>query len=61
MNIIMGTYNIHQALFAKRRKPCKGRKRSSCKTAKKRCIWAHGCSKRAFCRKINSTRRRLSK
>ena len=58
MNIIMSSYNIHRA---QRRKPCKGRKRSSCKTAKKRCIWAHGCSKRAFCRKINSTRRRLSK
>ncbi len=54
----MSSYNIHRA---QRRKPCKGRKRSSCKTAKKRCIWAHGCSKRAFCRKSRSTRRRLSK
>ncbi len=56
----MGTYNIHQALFAKRHKPCKGRKSTTCKTAKKKCLWAHG-SKRAYCRKTRSTRRRLSK
>ncbi len=53
----MATYNVHRALFTKRHSACKGRKSKNCKTAKKKCLWAHG-SKRSFCRKRKSTRRR---
>lgn len=57
MNIIMPVYNIHKALFSKRQSKCKGRKTKHCKTSKKKCLWAHG-TKRSFCRKRKSTRRR---
>lgn len=53
----MPVYNIHKALFAKRQRTCKGRKNKHCKTAKKKCLWAHG-SKRSFCRKRKTMRRR---
>ena len=53
----MPVYNIHKALFSKRQSKCKGRKIKHCKTAKKKCLWAHG-SKRSFCRKRKTMRRR---
>ena len=53
----MAVYNIHKGLFSKKHKTCKGRKSKSCKTAKKKCLWANG-SKRSFCRKRKTTRRR---
>lgn len=53
----MPVYNIHNILFAKRQSKCKGRKNKYCKTAKKKCLWAHG-TKRSFCRKRKSIRRR---
>lgn len=53
----MPVYNIHKALFSKRQRKCQGRKNKNCKTAKKKCLWAHG-TKRSFCRKRKSTKRR---
>ena len=52
----MPVYNI-SSLYTKKRRPCKGRKLSSCKTSKKKCLFAKG-SKRSFCRKRKSTRRK---
>ena len=49
----MAVYNVHQALFAKRHKTCKGRKATACRSSKKRCLWASGI-KRSFCRKRNT-------
>jgi hypothetical protein len=52
----MPVYNI-RSLYTKKRRPCKGRKLSGCKTSKKKCLWAKG-TKRSFCRKRKVTRRR---
>ena len=50
-------YNIHNALFRKKQSECKGRVKKSCRTAKKKCVWANG-TKRSFCRKSKTVRRR---
>lgn len=50
----MAVYNTRR-LFTKKQKKCQGRTRKSCKTAKKKCLWATG-SKRSFCRKSRSRR-----
>lgn len=34
---------------------CRGRKRTTCRRSKKRCLWASG-TKRSFCRKRKSRR-----
>lgn len=52
----MPTYNL-RGLFSKKRAPCKGRKSRTCKTAKKKCLWASG-TKRSFCRKRKTRRHR---
>ena len=52
----MAVYSL-KGLFTKKQSMCKGRKLKKCKTSKKRCLWASG-SKRSFCRKRKSTRRR---
>lgn len=53
----MAVYNIHNALFSKKQTKCKGRKQNKCKTSKKKCLWANG-TKRSFCRKRKTTKKR---
>ncbi len=53
----MPVYNL-VPLFRKKQGVCKKRSFKSCKSSKKKCLWASG-SKRSFCRK-RATRRRRS-
>lgn len=54
----MPVYNLTR-MFTQRRKPCKGRKVTKCKSSAKTCLWANG-SKRSFCRKRSKSRRKLA-
>ena len=55
--MLYNMYNIHNLLFRKKQSQCKGRVQKKCKTAKRKCLWANG-SKRSFCRKRKSLKRR---
>ena len=46
--------------YRKKQAPCKGRKRRTCKTAKRKCLWASGKT-RSYCRKSAKKRRTSSK
>ncbi len=52
----MAVYNV-SGLFRKKQGACVKRTKKACGSAKKKCLWASG-TKRSFCRRRRTMRRR---